>query len=82
MWDERWDRATDAKIEIINSLGQHSNDKCTSFYMRTPGRTTQRVESANSESMMRQWEVIAWSGRGDYWGHRGPLMDEIADAKV
>ena len=76
------DRATDAKIEIINSLGQHSNDKCTSFYMRTPGRTNAEVGVGQLRIDDATWEVIAWSGRGDYWGHRGPLMDEIADAKV
>ena len=75
------DRAVDAGVEIVNSLGKHSNDKCVSFYMRTPGRANVEIGVDQLRIDDATWQVIAWSGRGDYWGHRGPLMDEIADAK-
>ena len=31
-----YDRAMDARVNIVNSLGQHSNDPMLSFYVQTP----------------------------------------------
>ena len=75
------DRAMDSGCEIVNSLGQHSNDKCVSYYMRSPGRANVEVGTGQLRIDSTTWQVIAWSGRGDYWGHRGPFMDVIADTK-
>ena len=75
------DRSIDMGFEIVNSLGQHSNDKCVSYYMRSPGTANVEVGFEQLRINDDDWEVIAWTGRGDYWGHRGPFMDEIADSK-
>ena len=77
-----YDRAMDARINIVNSLGQHSNDPMLSFYAQTPsgfnvelGWKGLMVDDAN-------WTVRTYTGRGEMWGHRGIFMDDIADAKV
>jgi 3,4-dihydroxy-9,10-secoandrosta-1,3,5(10)-triene-9,17-dione 4,5-dioxygenase len=76
------DRAQDAKVPIVNSLGQHSNDEAISFYMGSPGRCNVEFGVDQMRIDDAQWSVLSWTGRGEYWGHRGPYMDEIADARL
>lgn len=75
------DRATDAEVPIVNSLGQHSNDPMLSFYMLGPSGFN--VEFGWNGLMLDEssWVVNSWTGRGDIWGHRGPFMDDIDAGK-
>ncbi len=76
-----YDRAIDAKVPIVNSLGQHSNDPMLSFYVGAPGGFN--VELGWNGLMIdeRTWNVRTYTGRGELWGHRGDFMDSIAEAK-
>ena len=71
------DRATDAGTEIVMSLGQHSNDKTVSFYMRSPGRTNIELGVDQLRCNDDTWQVVAWATGNDLWGHRGPFMEEM-----
>jgi 2,3-dihydroxybiphenyl 1,2-dioxygenase len=77
-----YDRAMDAKVPIVNSLGQHSNDPMLSFYVQSPSGFN--VELGWNGLMVDDgtWSVRTFTGRGELWGHRGDFMDDIAAAKV
>jgi 3,4-dihydroxy-9,10-secoandrosta-1,3,5(10)-triene-9,17-dione 4,5-dioxygenase len=72
------DRSEDAGVEIVNSLGQHSNDQTVSFYMRSPGRTNVELGVGQVRIDAATHQVTSWSGKGDLWGHRGRFMGDIA----
>jgi 2,3-dihydroxybiphenyl 1,2-dioxygenase len=77
-----YDRVIDAKVPVVNSLGQHSNDPMLSFYVQSPSGFN--VEFGWNGLMVddRTWSVRTWTGRGELWGHRGDFMDDVAAAKV
>jgi 2,3-dihydroxybiphenyl 1,2-dioxygenase len=77
-----YDRAMDAGINIVNSLGQHSNDPMFSFYVESPSGFN--VELGWKGLMIDEdnWSVRTYTGRGEMWGHRGMFMDDVAAAKV
>jgi 2,3-dihydroxybiphenyl 1,2-dioxygenase len=77
-----YDRVIDAKVPIVNSLGQHSNDPMLSFYVQSPSGFN--VEFGWNGLMVddTSWSVRTWTGRGELWGHRGDFMDDVAAAKV
>lgn len=77
-----YDRAMDNRLNIVNSLGQHSNDPMLSFYTESPSGFN--VELGWNGLMVDEaaWSVRTFVGRGELWGHRGAFMDDIADAKV
>ncbi len=77
-----YDRAMDSRLNIVNSLGQHSNDPMLSFYTESPSGFN--VELGWNGLMIDEstWSVRTFVGRGELWGHRGVFMDNIADAKV
>ncbi|MCB0997091.1 MAG: VOC family protein [Acidimicrobiales bacterium] len=77
-----YDRAMDAGVPIVNSLGQHSNDPMLSFYVQSPAGFN--IELGWKGLMVDDdtWTVRTYTGRGELWGHRGVFMDDIADAKV
>jgi len=77
-----YDRAMDNGIDIVNSLGQHSNDPMLSFYVRSPSGFN--VEQGWKGLMIPDddaWTVRTYTGRGEMWGHRGIFMDNSAAAK-
>ncbi len=78
-----YDRAIDAKLNIVNSLGQHINDPMISFYVQSPSGFN--VEFGCAGLMIDDedtWAPTEWSGRGEIWGHRGIFMDDIQAAKT
>jgi 2,3-dihydroxybiphenyl 1,2-dioxygenase len=77
-----YDRAMDGKLNIVNSLGQHSNDPMLSFYTQSPSGFN--VELGWNGLMVddASWSVRTYTGRGEIWGHRGMFMDDVAGAKV
>jgi 2,3-dihydroxybiphenyl 1,2-dioxygenase len=72
-----WERAQDRGVPITMNLGQHSNDRMLSFYVRTPSGF--EVEYGWNGILIDDatWTVTDFGGRGDLWGHRGPTMDAI-----
>jgi 2,3-dihydroxybiphenyl 1,2-dioxygenase len=77
-----YDRAMDARINIVNSLGQHSNDPMLSFYVQSPSGFNVELGWKGLMVDDSNWTVRTYTGRGEMWGHRGVFMDDIADAKV
>ena len=77
-----YDRAMDARVNIVNSLGQHSNDPMLSFYVQTPSGFNVELGWKGLMVDDSNWTVRTYTGRGEMWGHRGVYMDDIADAKV
>jgi 3,4-dihydroxy-9,10-secoandrosta-1,3,5(10)-triene-9,17-dione 4,5-dioxygenase len=77
-----YDRVMDAKVPIVNSLGQHSNDPMLSFYVQSPSGFNLEFGWKGLMVDDRNWSVRTFSGRGELWGHRGDFMDDIAAAKV
>jgi 2,3-dihydroxybiphenyl 1,2-dioxygenase len=77
-----YDRAMDEKLNIVNSLGQHSNDPMLSFYTQSPSGFN--VELGWNGLMVDddKWSVRTYTGRGEIWGHRGMFMDDIAELKA
>lgn len=77
-----YDRAMDARVNIVNSLGQHSNDPMLSFYVQSPSGFNVELGWKGLMVDDSTWTVRTYTGRGEMWGHRGIFMDDIADAKV
>jgi 2,3-dihydroxybiphenyl 1,2-dioxygenase len=77
-----YDRAMDARVNIVNSLGQHSNDPMLSFYVQSPSGFNVELGWKGLMVDDSNWTVRTYTGRGEMWGHRGIFMDDIADAKV
>jgi 3,4-dihydroxy-9,10-secoandrosta-1,3,5(10)-triene-9,17-dione 4,5-dioxygenase len=77
-----YERAMDAGIEIVNSLGQHSNDPMLSFYVRSPSGFNVELGWQGLMVDDASWTVKTWTGRGELWGHRGAFMDDVATAKA
>lgn len=76
-----YDRALAGGAEIINSLGRHTNDKMISFYVKTPSGFGLEYGWGGMLIDDATWRVIEFQGRGDLWGHHGPMMDQIAAAR-
>lgn len=77
-----YDRAVDAKVPITNNLGRHTNDRMFSFYARTPSGFDMEVGWGGVEVDDETWTVTEFQGKGDLWGHRGSMMDEIEAART
>src|SRR5688500_19782199 len=77
-----YERAMDHGIDIVNSLGQHSNDPMLSFYVRSPSGFNVELGWQGLMVDDATWTVKTWTGRGELWGHRGAFMDDVATAKV
>jgi 2,3-dihydroxybiphenyl 1,2-dioxygenase len=77
-----YDRAMDADVNIVNSLGQHSNDPMLSFYAESPSGFN--VELGWKGMMIEEstWTVRTYTGRGEMWGHRGMFMEDLEATKV
>ena len=76
-----YDRALASGAEITNSIGRHTNDKTISFYLRSPGGFG--VEYGWDGLLIddASWSVIEFQGKGDLWGHHGPMMAKIMSAR-
>lgn len=76
------DRALESGVEITNSIGRHTNDLMVSFYMRTPGGF--QIEYGWGGRLVDEatWSANEFQGRGDLWGHRGTMMDQMAEARA
>lgn len=77
-----YDRAMDARLDIVNSLGQHSNDPMLSFYVASPSGFNVELGCDGLMIDEASWTIRTYVGRGELWGHRGVFMDDIAEAKV
>jgi 2,3-dihydroxybiphenyl 1,2-dioxygenase len=77
-----YDRVMDAKVPIVNSLGQHSNDPMLSFYVQSPSGFNMEFGWNGLMVDDSTWSVRTWTSRGELWGHRGDFMDDVAAAKV
>jgi len=77
-----YDRAVDAGCNIVNHLGRHTNDRMISFYVQGPTGPMVEVGWGAVEVDDATWVVTEFTGKGDLWGHRGSMMDDIADART
>ena len=77
-----YDRAMDTGVNIVNSLGQHTNDPMFSFYAESPSGFN--VELGWKGMMIDEgnWTVRTYTGRGEMWGHRGTFMENLESTKV
>ena len=68
-----WDKVVDGAATITRTLGQHSNDKMTSFYARTPSIDGLRLEyGCNGLRVDDATWVVRRYTEPHYWGHRTP----------
>jgi catechol 2,3-dioxygenase-like lactoylglutathione lyase family enzyme len=77
-----YDRTIDLKIPIVNTLGQHLNDPTLSFYVQNPSGFNMELGWQALQVDDATWVARTYTGRGELWGHRGDMMDDIADAKT
>ena len=77
-----YDRAVDAGYEIVNHLGRHSNDRMISFYVKSPSGFMVEIGWGAVEVDDATWVVTEFTGTGDLWGHRGSMMEEIAETRT
>lgn len=66
-----YDRVSDEGIQIISSLGRHSNDRTFSFYARTPSRFEVEFGWGGRKVDDSTWQVAHYD-HGSTWGHRRP----------
>ena len=77
-----YDRTIDLKIPIVNTLGQHLNDPTLSFYAQNPSGFNMELGWQALQVDDATWVARTYTGRGELWGHRGDMMDEIAGQKT
>ena len=77
-----FDRAVDSSHKIVNSFGRHVNDKMISFYVQSPAGVDFEMGWGGLHIDEATWSVTEFQGAGDLWGHRGDMMEEIADART
>jgi biphenyl-2,3-diol 1,2-dioxygenase len=66
-----YDRCQDARVPITSSLGCHTNDHMTSFYMQTPSGFQVEYGHGGREVDDSAWEVQLHRSPS-IWGHRAP----------
>lgn len=77
-----YDRTMDLGIPIVNTLGQHFNDPTLSFYVQNPSGFNMELGWQAMQVDDATWVARTFTGRGELWGHRGDMMDDIQGAKV
>ena len=77
-----YDRTIDLKIPIVNTVGQHFNDPTLSFYAQNPSGFNMELGWQALQVDDASWVVRTYTGRGELWGHRGDMMDDIASQKT
>jgi extradiol dioxygenase len=73
------DVVNERKIPLAMTLGRHTNDFMTSFYVRTPSGFEIEYGTGGRLVDDRTWEVAVFDGPS-IWGHKGPdtpLFPEI-----
>lgn len=65
--------AQDRGVEIVGSLGRHTNDHMVSFYMRSPSGFEIEYGFGARTVDDTTWKVQRHES-GSIWGHRGPVM--------
>lgn len=66
------DRALGAGVEITSSLGKHTNDRMTSFYMRTPSGFDVEYGFGGVDIDDATWQPATHHATS-FWGHKGRL---------
>lgn len=70
------DRARQAGVSIVSSLGRHRNDGMLSFYMRSPGGFDVEI-GCDGKLLDDTWSPNEFC-EGDVWGHDGLVEAVIA----
>jgi hypothetical protein len=65
------DRAAAAGLTITSSLGRHTNDRMTSFYVRTPSGFDVEYGWGGLEVDDDHWTVTSYDATS-LWGHKRP----------
>jgi hypothetical protein len=65
------DRVVAAGLPISSSLGKHTNDRMTSFYVRTPSGFDVEYGWGGVEIDDATWQVTSYDATS-IWGHRSP----------
>lgn len=63
-----YDRVQDAGIQLVLTLGRHTNDSMISFYCKTPGGFL--MEYGWDGRAMKPSDAATTMTKGDVWGHR------------
>ena len=70
------DRATEAGVPVTVTLGKHTNDWMTSFYLRTPSGCD--LEYGVGGRLVDDSWVPGWFRRPSIWGHRRTAVHDTA----
>ena len=65
------DIVNDKKLTLAMSLGRHTNDMMTSFYVRTPSGFEIEYGTGGLLVDEENWEVETYDAMS-FWGHRPP----------
>lgn len=65
------DVINEREIPLAMSLGRHTNDLMTSFYVRTPSGFEIEYGTGGRLIDDETWEVASYE-KGSFWGHRAP----------
>jgi 2,3-dihydroxybiphenyl 1,2-dioxygenase len=66
--------------QVKVSLGRHSNDYITSFYMQTPSNFLIEYGWGGREVDVATWQPIEMSTGASFWGHEGLRQSTLGDA--
>jgi 2,3-dihydroxybiphenyl 1,2-dioxygenase len=69
------------QVPLAMSLGRHTNDHMTSFYMRTPSGFEIEYGTGGRLVDDETWTVEQMD-KGSYWGHRAPLSGPLAPGMI
>lgn len=67
----QWDKVEDSGIEILSTLGKHTNDKMISFYVRSPSGFGIEFGVGGILIDDNEWLPTRYAS-AHYWGHRRP----------
>ena len=74
---QAYDTALAVENRVAVTLGRHSNDYMTSFYMRTPSNFMVEYGWGAREVDVATWQPVELDDIGSFWGHDG-LMRAVA----
>ncbi|MBV9776351.1 MAG: VOC family protein [Acetobacteraceae bacterium] len=75
-----YDIATSNRERILATLGRHSNDLMTSFYLRTPSDIMVEYGWGGREVNDATWQPQEMTTVASFWGHKG-LFEALGDGR-
>jgi 2,3-dihydroxybiphenyl 1,2-dioxygenase len=75
------DVVNEREIPLAMSLGRHTNDLMTSFYVRTPSGFEIEYGTGGRLIDDETWEIVSYE-KGSFWGHRAPASGRLRPGLV